>query len=1025
MEIYKYKIWTGNIPGMSSPRCEEPKLSRPLLSPQSPALDCIPCEALGDNVTIMNACMDCYNGLVNVCCPARGESCCGLIEDPCQPLYEMTVEQQNEYCANCPQNSNSIPNILGATYNINRLGVNSFTDPLDVCRCCNRTARNDNDSKLTIFLDQDFNDIGHYTMWDGNMDQQDTFSNFVVTGDLLDPMTVSVLNTTDFNFFKFLKNITYTIDWGEAGSTPTTVTAPINTTTHQYTNAGTYIINIQMSAPWGVSSVSHSIAVPYQTGANVWAAVTNTGQTYTFTPPGFSTPVSMDYETSDWGPLDSGLDINGYVTSFYNPAAIGGYTINGITDSLLSSLQSYNPTHQTAGLPPGYMLLNPVSIAGQSRLPDGSFVDNLQGEIINFDPDPFVGWTAYTVTNCGTPPCSTFNLLDHVSGVTTFETLSYGMNPEDYLLRECGYAIQGACDVCDGTQVYFNGSSYVTQDVYNDRGIWDISETYEPADFVYHDGCCFYAISSIIAGVEPDPLDITSDFWRLCYGSCSIEDQLPSRYDCIDGTCVLISPTSQYYDNAQFQGATTADALNACITHPCVPTIGDPIEYECVQGNCIPCSPTAPCYGNPTNYQGPTALADCLDDVANGICVNTTTKYNCVPDGMGGTMCQATPVGLYPDLPTCQLNCNITFNLYDWYCCDAPSEPGGSECQATLQGNSSPCTTTLGGPYPSLPDCQSNGCGSLTTLYYCQCTLGLEDTIVDLGTGQYGGQGCVPIAGGPAGGFATIELCEDNCVSWECDGHGNCDGPYDVTNGPISTFCSDTTLVNGGFKYWGDQTYVDVNGCIPSCDAPSAWVCMGGNCTEVPENSGCINNSHVNNGTPFNGSCIDWAFANNMPSQGCTENDETQCNANLVSPCGGGCGPCDSIVNEMSMTEWPFRLYSSTDSYNAFDVVIGFAFPDSQNNSQFKYWYKPYPICDPTLGTIDPDGVPNSGDEVDCSDQNILDICESSAYGSGTYHPCTDLSAPGCDTPPIINMAPPIVMGQSRYASRTCWEPCH
>ena len=97
MEIYKYKIWTGNIPGMSSPRCEEPKLSRPLLSPQSPALDCIPCEALGDNVTIMNACMDCYNGLVNVCCPARGESCCGLIEDPCQPLYEMTVEQQNEY----------------------------------------------------------------------------------------------------------------------------------------------------------------------------------------------------------------------------------------------------------------------------------------------------------------------------------------------------------------------------------------------------------------------------------------------------------------------------------------------------------------------------------------------------------------------------------------------------------------------------------------------------------------------------------------------------------------------------------------------------------------------------------------------------------------------------------------------------------------------------------------------------------------------------------------------------------------
>ena len=41
------------------------------------------------------------------------------------------------------------------------------------------------------------------------MDQQDTFSNFVVTGDLLDPMTVSVLNTTDFNFFKFLEGYTH------------------------------------------------------------------------------------------------------------------------------------------------------------------------------------------------------------------------------------------------------------------------------------------------------------------------------------------------------------------------------------------------------------------------------------------------------------------------------------------------------------------------------------------------------------------------------------------------------------------------------------------------------------------------------------------------------------------------------------------------------------------------------------------------------------------------------------------------
>ena len=1033
MEIYKYKIWTGKIPGVASPRCEEPTLVRPPLSPPTrpPSLDCTPCEALFDNVMIMNACMDCYNGLVNVCCPARGESCCGLIEDPCQPMYEMTVEQQNKYCLGCGKNTSNMRNILGTAFSINRHGPNSVSDPKDLCKCCNRTGRNDQDSNLVIFLDQDYNDIGHYSMWDGTMDQQDTFSNFVVVGDPLDPMTASVLNTTDFNFFKFLKDIQYTIDWGDGLGNPTTLTAPITNTNYTYTTGpGTYTINIQMSAPWGVSSVSHTTTVPYQTGANILSSIVNTGQTYTFTPPGFTTPVSMDYETSDWGPLDSGLDINGYVTSFYNSAAITGYLIQGVTESMLSSLQSYNPLHQTAGLPPGYATLNPVSVAGQSQLPDGSFVDNLIGEIINFDPDPYVGWTAYTITNCGASPCQTFTMLDHVSGETVFETLSYGLNPEDYLLRECGYAIQGACDICNGVQVYYDGISYITQDVYNDRGVWDITEVYEPTDFVYLNGCCFFAVSSIIAGIEPDPTDTTSPFWRLCYGSCPLDDLLPPKYDCIGGVCILISPTSSYYPTAPFTGPTGADALTACLALPCVPTVGDPIHYNCVDGNCVPVSPSAFGWGG-ADYQGVGALSLCQAAQNAGTCVNTTTNYNCVSDGAGGTSCVSVPFGIYPDLISCQSNCGGVITFYDWYCINVPPDPSngntGHDCQAVPQGNAPPANAVT--PlqiYTSDQDCINNGCGVTTYQWYCKCTIGIEETIVDLGTGQYGGHECTQLSNGPAGGFNDKTLCEDNCVSWECDGHGLCEGPHSVTNGPIGSYCSEFDMVNGGLKYWTDQTYIDVPGCDDDCDTPNAWACMGGNCTEVLENSTCINNNHVNNGTLYNGSCIDWAFANNMPSLGCSENDETQCNANLAQSCGGGCGECDSIETQMNMTEWPFRLYSSTDSYNAFDVVIGFAYSDSQNNSKHKYWYKPFPICDPTMGILNgPDGLPSTPDDIDCGDPNIIAICESSAYGSGTYHPCTDLSAPSCDTPPIINMSPPIGVGESRFSSQTCWEPCN
>ena len=538
----------------------------------------------------------------------------------------------------------------------------------------------------------------------------------------------------------------------------------------------------------------------------------------------------------------------------------------------------------------------------------------------------------------------------------------------------------------------------------------------------------FFAISIVIAGIEPDPLDTTSPFWRLCYGSCPIEDQLPSRYICIGGICVLVSPTSTYYNTAPFQGATTADALALCIAHPCVPITGDPIHYNCNNGVCVPVSPSALGWGG-ADHQGTNALALCQAAVLAGTCVNTTTRYNCVPDGVGGTMCAPTPAGIYPDITSCNNNCGGVITFHDWYCVNVPPAPSngntGLDCQAVTQGNAPPPNHVipLQGPYASDTDCINNGCGQQVTLYYCRCGSGTQGYIIDFGNGTYGGKECVGVVGGPAGGFQSMSQCEDDCLSWECDDHGNCDGPYAVSDPISGSYCSFDDIPNGGFKYWSDQSYINITGCDTFCPIPNAWVCMGGQCTEVLEYSSCINPNHVSNGTNYAGSCIDWAFANNMPSQGCVENDEGQCNANLIQPCGGGCGECDGIVNEMGMTEWPFRLYSSSDSYNAFDVVIGFAYPNSQSNSNHKYWYKPYPICDPGMGVVTPNLL-TPWITYNCGDPAVIDVCESSAYGSGTYHPCTDLGAPVCETPPIINMAPPTVNGLSRFASQTCWEPC-
>ena len=159
MDIYKYKIWTGHIPGVSSAGCAKPSRE---VSSGGPTLssDCSRCTSLSLREKI-EACVECDNGGINVCCPNPGESCCGIILSPCDEFYSWDVKTQTRYCSECPKKyKRAQQTSIIQTQQIPPPPTNNTT----YCECCNRSGRETQNSTLTIFLDHDFNDIGHYTM---------------------------------------------------------------------------------------------------------------------------------------------------------------------------------------------------------------------------------------------------------------------------------------------------------------------------------------------------------------------------------------------------------------------------------------------------------------------------------------------------------------------------------------------------------------------------------------------------------------------------------------------------------------------------------------------------------------------------------------------------------------------------------------------------------------------------------------------------------------------------------------------
>ena len=315
-----------------------------------------------------------------------------------------------------------------SNYNVSTIidcaGVGGGTD----YSCCVYDAPCSN--QLTIFLEQDFNDIGHYSMWDGEILQKDTFSNFTWSASTTSPWTVVVQNSTEFGFYEDTQGFEWSINWGD-GTTPQIVQYPTTELTYVYANDGTYIVDIQMSAPWGITSVSQPLTLPANntTDPNFDP---NPNATFTFNPPGGWATLPMNWLNSDWGPLDSGVYSQDYVTANYTAVP---FCFTGITESQLGAFQTYAKGTNNPLLSSGYFLNVPVPLGGQVEMPDGTIQNDLVGEIISVTVD----YTAYTISDgsqgaIGYP----VTLYDFDTGITIFESCSDGLKQYNMYTIDCG-----------------------------------------------------------------------------------------------------------------------------------------------------------------------------------------------------------------------------------------------------------------------------------------------------------------------------------------------------------------------------------------------------------------------------------------------------------------------------------------------------------------------------------------------------------------------------------------------------------
>ena len=334
---------------------------------------------------------------------------------------------------------------------------------------------------ITLCLTEDFNDIGVYTPFDGMMLQRDVVTNFIYTGD---GYSITVFNSSDFQFKKFLEFSDYVLNWGDGTAIDNlSISTPVANHTYAPNSTG-YTITLEQINPWGTVYVSKHISVPYTMN---YPSAGNMFGTIELKPPGFETPIGcssifQDYIFSG----DSNPDVIDHFSSAQGNFGISiPFYITGESESHLTILQNWGPNMYVVGVA--------VDLNG----------DGTGDGIIHYITDIATGYTINDIFYVDT------------SGGTTFSGYTYGLDSRSLDHICCNYSPISPCP-CPNAVGAFIGwfGTWQSSPPPAALAVGDPTD-YDEGMIVEYMGKCYWRTGQQTSSVGFDPM-AGSGHWEIC-----------------------------------------------------------------------------------------------------------------------------------------------------------------------------------------------------------------------------------------------------------------------------------------------------------------------------------------------------------------------------------------------------------------------------------------------------------------------------------------------------------------------------